>query len=109
MTAWIAILAGLLGLAAGIAITVYLGRMTLRHEKHLAYRAFAVTLKRHAEGIGEETDPRRVAAGLRLDAERIQRQADALLPDAGHDTVPVRSVGWGPFRLPWRAATPGPR
>jgi hypothetical protein len=70
----------LLGLAAGVGITVYFGRMGVRHARSLAHGAAAASLRTIADGIGEDTDPRRIAATLRLKAEQWQRSADALRP-----------------------------
>lgn len=70
--------AGLIGLTTASAVSVYIGRMAIRHERRLAYLGFAAALTRIADGIGADSDPRRVAASLRLQAGQARRIADAL-------------------------------
>lgn len=78
MDAWIGFAIALPSIAGGVLLGIYLTRTTVRNKRIVAYRAFAASLATLADGIGDDTDPRRIAASLRLKADEWQRSADAL-------------------------------
>lgn len=83
MDAWTGYVIAFISFGGGATITAYLARRLVarrlvRHAKRTERLGFVAALKTMADGIGEDTDPRRVAATLRLKAEQYQRSADAL-------------------------------
>jgi Flp pilus assembly protein TadG len=81
MDAWIGFAIALPSFAGGVGITIYFARMAIRHARYVERVGEAAALRTIADGIGEDTDPRRIAATLRFKADLVQRSADTLRPE----------------------------
>lgn len=72
-----------IGFLGGAGVTAHLAREIIRNRQRAERLGFVATLNRHADHIACNdfpVVPSRIAAGLRLEAERLERSTDALRP-----------------------------